>query len=261
MVHSNFLSPEYLSVMTRHLTRNKTTTVPQVTEFLDLYKTHMTSDNFLYFLNCVGKRQLLSPYHIYIVACGLKYVNDGHNDLSLKDLDILFGSLKYMSGRVGGVRCLLQVAAEKLSDNSEEISSLRIGNYLHALRDMKSGHQEVRQMITVLDQKIRTKLTEPLTNADFVLGFSSLGKLSSRYAEVRSLISTLNHALVSSPEREVKFSAEEVPEVLKGFQRFEPEVTEVQEILGTILSKADPALLPGLEITAALESAGFKLVR
>jgi hypothetical protein len=261
MVHSKFLSHEYLSVMTRHLIRSKTITVPEVTEFLDLYKTHMSSDNFLYFLNCVGKRQLLSPYHIYIVACGLRYVNDGHNDLSLENLDVLFGSLKYMSARVGGVRCLVQVAAEKLSDNNEEISSLRVGNYLLALRDMKSGHQEVRQLITVLDQKIRTKLTEPLTNADFVLGFSSLGKLSSRYTEVRSLISTLNHALTSSSQRDVKFSVEEVPLILNGFQRFEPEVAEVQEILGTVLSKTDRALLSGLEITATLESAGFKLVR
>lgn len=245
-VHPNFLSHDYLIALTEHLTRNKSIKQTQITEFLNLYKAHMSSDNFLTFLERVGKRRLLIPYHIYIIACGLKYVNNGNDLLNLNQFDTLFTSLSYMCGRVGGVRCLVFVTAEKFAENNELISSNRMGNYLTSLRDMKSGHSEIRKLCQVFEKKIQSSMSEPLQTSDFANGFQSMHQLSSRYSEICSLLSALNTALVTSSDSRAFFTPNESARVLMGFRRLSPEVKEVQAILQTILSKIDLNSLQGL---------------
>lgn len=246
MVHEKFLSHDYLTVLTHHLTRNKSVTQPQITEFLNLYKVKMNSDNFITFLERVGKRRLLSPYHIYIVACGLKFVNNGTDILNLQQFDVLFGNLSYMNGRVGGVRCLVDVVADKFAENSEKLTSNQVGNYLISLRDMKSGHLEIRKLCQVFEKKIQSSMSEKLTHSDFVNAFQSIHQLSSRYPEVCSLLSTLNNALVTSSDQGKCFTPQESARVLMGLRRLSPEVKEVQDILQTILSKIDVTTLHGL---------------
>jgi hypothetical protein len=256
-VHPKFISAEFIDHVGHRLIRDKKTTAPIVTEFLDVYKAKMNASNFIHFLDRVGRRQLLQPYHIYIVACGLRFVDNGESTLSLDQLDTLFKSLKYLSARIGGVRCLLDITAERLQQNTEPMSSQRIGLYLKCFRDMKSGHREVRQMVQVLEKKIQTALEGPLSDADFVTGFQAMHLLSSRYAEVRSLLSTLNSALLSSPERSAPFLSAQVPRVLTGFQRLSPEVKEVHDLLSTVLSKIDRSSLKGFhskEVSTALSA-------
>jgi hypothetical protein len=255
LAHPKFINHEFIDEVGHRLIRDKKTTPPIITEFLDVYKTRMNASNFIHFLDRVGRRQLLKPYHIYIVACGLRFVDNGQSTLSLDQLDTIFKSLKYLSARVGGVRCLVEITAERLQQNTEPLSSQRVGHYLRCFSDMKSGHREVRQMAQVLEKKIQSALHGPLSDADFATGFQAMHLLSSRYGEVRSLLSTLNSALLSSPERATPFLSAQVPRVLTGFQRLSPETKEVRDLLSTVLSKIDRSSLTGFtsrEVSGAL---------
>lgn len=227
-----FLSSEFIEAAIVKLIKNKEVTSYKLTEFLNVYKTEMKMNNFIFFLNKVNKRKLLTPYHIYIVSCGIKFINNGETLLNLNDFNILFENLKYMNAKRGGVRCLVSVITEKLILNDELLSSKQVGNYLLAFRNMRSGHGEIRELIQLLSKKIQL-MNEPLDLSDFSRGFHGIQKLSSRYPEIRSLLKELTIKLNSNNS---KFTSEQLFELLPGFQRLENDSDEVKNITTAVLN-------------------------
>lgn len=258
LVHPKFITSEYIEAFGNKLLKDRHLHPSHVTEFLNIYKTEMKLENFIFFLNKVGKRRLLQPYHIYIVACGIKYVDDGNASLSLNQFDSLFQNMAYMSGKIGGVRCLIQVITEKLKENNEILSSYRIGHYLNSLRLMKSGHKEVREMIELLTYKIQN-MNQFLSLNDFCRGVGAMRYLSSRYPEIRSLLATLTKKLNETTE--LTFTSGNLVILLPGLHRLNGEIQEVQEFILAIKKKIDPITLLGWnekEVRQSLHGIGEK---
>jgi hypothetical protein len=252
LAHKKFISPEFIEVLGSRLIKNRGSRVSELTRFLDLYKTHMTTDNYVNFMEKVGKRKWLKPYHIFIVASGLKYCEDGKSKLTLAQLDKLFYNMRFMTARIGGVRSMVDISAEKLQQNPEKLSNHQIGSYVCALRNMRSGHLEVRFMISVLATKVGQS-DVVVTPEDASLAISGLRCCSPKYEEVRQLCAALATCIGRMPESSV-FTTEQLCTLLPGFTRMSPDCTEVGNLMRVALQHSVPLTLPSDSRPNALQT-------
>ena len=236
MVHPSFLSPAFIDATTKRLSADKNTKLGDITAYLDVYKDKMNSSNFVNFLNIVGKRKLLRPYHIFIVASGLQTHVESPNGLPLNEIDQITDSLKFYPATVGSVRILLAVLTEALQKSEEPLCSRRVGNYLHALRNMRSGHLEVRDYINVLTNKI-SHMNGGLVTEDLADGLQGMQLLSSAYPEVLDLVSAVTKSSAEASSED--FSPGQFGRCMLGFQRLDLEEPVVQTLLTHVLDKVN----------------------
>ena len=236
MAHPAFVTHEFIDAASIRLAGDKNTTLGDITAYLDVYKDKMSSSNMVNFLNKVGRRKLLRPYHIFVVASGLQSHAESTNGLSLNEIDQIVDSLKYFPATVGSVRVLLSVVTESLRKSEERICSRQVGSYMLALRNMRSGHLEVREYISVLASKIELMDGEILAD-DFAIGFEGVQLLSSDYDEVVQLVAAVREKV--APVKDGFFNPGQVGRCLLGFQRLNMADPSVSALLSTVLDRVD----------------------
>jgi hypothetical protein len=234
VVHEALINHDFIDAAATRLVKDKKTKLGDVTAFLDTYKSSMNSSNLIHFLNGVGRRKYLRPYHIFVVASRLRAeYSDG---LALCQVDRIVDSLKYYPANVGSVRILLAVVTESLVLMDDNLDSCRVGNYLLCLRDMKSGHIEVRDLIEVMSKKING-MKEGLFREDASKALEGMQLLSSKHPEVLHLVSAVSAKIALA--KDGTFNGEQLGRLLLGFQRLDLDNPQVNDLLSVCLEKVD----------------------
>lgn len=250
----SFISEEFIDAASTRLSRDRETKLSDVTSFLDLYKSEMSSSNLINFLTCMGRRRFLRPYHIFVVASTLQS-GDRAGTLSLDEIDSIADSLKFYPATVGSVRILLEVMTDNIRLSQANLSSQRVGKYIYSLRNMRSGHIEVRGLLGVLRTKIGD-MNERVNLSDAVVAIEGMQQLSSDYHEVLDLISTLTANIADDND---SLTGPQLLKLLNGLQRFDLKAPEVHNLLSIMLDRTNGLSFSGIsqrDIEIVLNTSG-----
>lgn len=236
VAHEALINHDFIDAASTRLVRDKKTKLKDVNSFLEAYKSNMNSSNMIHFLNTVGKRKLLLPSHIFVVASRLRA--EYPEGIALSQVDRIVDSLKYYPANIGSVRILLAVVTESLLVTNDIVDSARVGNYLFCLRDMKSGYLEVRDFIDVMAKKIEV-MEEGILREDVSKALAGMQLLSSKHPEVVNLVSVISKKIVAENAEDGFFTGDQFCRLLLGFQRLDLDIPQVNVLLSACLEKVD----------------------